>query len=60
MFGPILSNDINKIEIKIDEDQLEKTEISVIGIFDPEENNFNLNMWAETDGEEIILHHHYY
>ena len=26
---------------------------SVIGIFDPEENNFNLNMWSKTDGEDI-------
>ena len=26
---------------------------SVIGIFDPEENNFNLNMWSQTDGEDI-------
>ncbi len=24
-----------------------------MGIFDPEENNFNLNMWSNTDGEDI-------
>ena len=24
-----------------------------MGIFDPSENNFNLNMWSETDGEDI-------
>jgi len=51
--SPILSGDIEKIVIKIDEDNLEKEDESVIGIFDPEENNFNLNMWSNTDGNEI-------
>jgi len=51
--SPILSEDINKIVIKINEDEISESEQSVIGIFDPEENNFDLNMWSETDGEEI-------
>ena len=51
--SPILSGDIEKIVIKIDEDNLEREKESVIGIFDPEENNFNLNMWSSTDGSEI-------
>ena len=51
--SPILSDDINKIVVKIDEDTVEETRQSVIGIFDPEEHNFNLNMWTKTDGEEI-------
>ncbi len=51
--SPILSGDIEKIVIKIDEDNLEKQKESIIGIFDPEENNFNLNMWSNTDGVEI-------
>jgi len=51
--SPILSGDIEKIVIKIDEDNLEQQNESVIGIFDPEENNFNLNMWSNTDGVEI-------
>ena len=51
--SPILSGDINRITVKINEDKIKKTEHSVIGIFDPEENNFNLNMWARTDGEDI-------
>ena len=51
--SPIISDDINKIEIKIEEDQIGKQERSVIGIFDPEENNFNLDMWLQSDGEEI-------
>ncbi len=51
--SPILSEDINKIVVKIDEDTIKEDRQSVIGIFDPEEHNFNLNMWTETDGEEI-------
>jgi len=51
--SPILSDDINKITVKIDEDIIQENSQSVIGIFDPEEHNFNLNMWAKTDGEEI-------
>ena len=51
--SPILSDDINKIVIKIDEDTIKNKSESIIGIFDPEENNFNLNMWSNTDGEDI-------
>ena len=51
--NPSLSDDINKITIKINEDEITDNEQSVIGIFDPEENNFNLNMWVNSDGEEI-------
>ena len=43
----------NKDKIEIDEDQIEKSSETVIGIFDPEEHNFNLNMWSQTDGEDI-------
>ena len=35
--SPILSDDVNKIIVKIDEDKIKKTRQSVIGIFDPEE-----------------------
>ena len=51
--GSVLSDEINKITVKINEDKIEDDDRSVIGIFDPEENNFNLNMWTNTDGEEI-------
>ena len=51
--SPILSDDINKIVVKINEGTIKENRQSVIGIFDPEEHNFNLNMWAKTDGEEI-------
>ncbi len=48
-----LSNDINKIVIKVDENEIEDRDQTVIGIFDPEENNFNLDMWSDTDGADI-------
>ena len=51
--SPILSEDINKIVIKIDENKIDDQNESVVGIFDPEENNFNLDMWSNTDGTEI-------
>ena len=51
--SPILSDDVSKVIIKIDENKIEDQNRSVIGIFDPEENNFNLNMWLESDGEDI-------
>ena len=51
--SPILSDSVGKIIIKIDESKINDQNQSVIGIFDPEENNFNLNMWSGTDGEEI-------
>ena len=49
----ILSGDVTKVVIKIDENKIEERGSSIIGIFDPEENNFNLNMWSQTDGEDI-------
>ena len=51
--SPILSDDINKITIKIEEGNIDKFEQNVVGIFDPEDNNFNLNMWLKSDGEDI-------
>jgi len=49
----IILNEENKIIVKIDENKIKKNKNSIIGIFDPEENNFNLSMWKKTDGEEI-------
>jgi len=51
--SPILPDDVNKITVEINEDKIKETEQSVIGILDPEENNFNLNMWTNTDGEDV-------
>jgi len=51
--SPILSDDVSKVIIKIDENKIEDHNGSIVGIFDPEKNNFNLDMWLETDGEDI-------
>ena len=51
--SPILSEDLNKAIIKIDESEIDNSTRFIIGIFDPEENNFNLNMWLDTDGKDI-------
>ena len=37
--SPILSEDINKIVIKINEDEIENKSQTLIGIFDPQKNN---------------------
>ena len=49
----ILSDNQNNNIITIDEDEIESNKRPLIGIFDPADNNFNLNMWVKTDGEEI-------
>ena len=51
--NPTLSEDINKITIQIDENQIDDSRQSIVGIFDPEENDFDLNMWSNSNGEEI-------
>ena len=51
--SPIISGDVNKIIIKINENEIEDDNESVIGIFDPEENNLNLNIWSGSDGNDI-------
>ncbi len=45
---PILNN--IKIEDKISE---ETENIKIFGIYDPADNDFNLNMWIETDAEQV-------
>ena len=51
--GPTLSEDLNKVTIKINENEIEDSKKSVFGIFDPEKNNFNLNMWSGSNGDDI-------
>jgi len=51
--SPILSDDANKIIVKINENKIENLNQSVVGIFDPVENNFNLNMWSSSDGNDV-------
>ena len=51
--SPISSKGIEKISITINEQKIDKFEQGVVGIFDPQINNFNLNMWTESDGEDV-------
>ncbi len=51
--SPILTENSDEIELKINEEKIESFDKNLIGIFDPEKNNFNLNMWSESDGGEI-------
>jgi len=51
--SPTISGDVEKLTIEINEQEINETNNSLIGIFDPEENNFHLNMWSTSDGEDI-------
>ena len=48
----IFIDDKEDVEILIDAEDI-KSENEVVGLFDPEENNFTLNMWIPSDGKEI-------
>ena len=39
--GSTISSDVEKIIIKIDENKIEDFQQSIVGIFDPEDNNFS-------------------
>ena len=45
-------NTINEIRI-VDTDTILKDQIKLTGLYDPEKNDLKLNMWEDTDGEEI-------
>ena len=41
-------------KIKIEDEILESSEnVKIFGIYDPAENNFNLNMWSQTEAENV-------
>ncbi len=39
----------------IDSDQLNNSKINIVGLYDPEENGLNIDMWSNSNGEEIKL-----
>jgi len=51
--SPILSDEENVKLENINEVELEQHEQTIVGLFDPEDNNFNLGMWMDTDGSDI-------
>ena len=54
-FSKIKTNTIKEIEIteNTGNKEEENTEVKLAGLYDPQENNLKLDMWANTDGESI-------
>ena len=48
------NNSNNKISI-IDSNSLSENKINIVGLYDPEENGLNIDMWSNSNGEEIEL-----
>ena len=51
--SPILTDEVDQIKIKISEKTIEKSKENIVGIFDPEENNFTLDLWSYSDGLDV-------
>ena len=51
--SPILSSDEDISSISIAETELEENKSEIVGLFDPQENNFNLDMWKDSDGDDV-------
>ena len=46
-------NNINLVFIE-EEEKIKSNELKLVGLYDPAENDLNLNMWELSDGEKII------
>ena len=46
------NNSINTINI-IDSNQLKDNKINIVGLYDPEENGLKIDMWSNSNGNEI-------
>ena len=51
--SPKFSDEKNEENFAIDEEEISASNQSIIGIFDPEINEFNLNLWSQSNGEDI-------
>ena len=51
--SPIISSDENSEQKTVNEVELFDQGQDIIGLFDPEENNFHLNMWETSNGNDI-------
>ena len=49
------SSDQNKNLNKINSNTLEESEISIVGLYDPEDNGLSIDMWSSSNGSEIKL-----
>ncbi len=51
--SPNFSDEVDEENFVINEEEISASKQSIIGIFDPEINDFNLNLWSESNGEDI-------
>ena len=51
--SPKLSDEKKEKKFTVSEEEINTTKESIIGIFDPEINDFNLNLWSQSNGEDI-------
>jgi len=48
-------NDPNNLINTIDSDKLGESKINIVGLYDPEDHGLNIDMWSNSDGDEIKL-----
>ena len=51
--NPKFSDEVEEAQIVISEEKVENSNQSIIGIFDPGKNGFTLNLWSQSNGEDI-------
>ena len=51
--SPILSQEDDVLSASINELKLKQDDQEIVGLFDPEKNNFDLAMWSTSDGEDV-------
>ena len=51
-FSKLKNESIKEIEI-VENKEEENFQVRLAGLYDPQENNLNLDMWSNTDGENI-------
>ena len=49
------NSNLNSISSIIDSNILEDNKINIVGLYDPEENGLNMDLWINSDGQEIKL-----
>tara|TARA_Y100001970_G_scaffold192758_1_gene234289 strand:+ start:2013 stop:3770 length:1758 start_codon:yes stop_codon:yes gene_type:complete len=49
-----IKTSVNEISI-IDSSELKDSKLNIVGLYDPEDNGLNIDMWSNSDGEEIKI-----
>ena len=50
-----VNTDVNNSINKINSNALGESKISIVGLYDPEDNGLNIDMWSKSNGDEIKL-----